>query len=192
LTAASERGDQFPPSNNDWHVTIIPRRGGCGLCHCGGAGRAAPSAMLPPSNGTVGRESMLHEQQMAIGAQDAPHFAQRRDDLRYRAQRPGRHHRVEDSIIEWDHFSRCFHQFRSRRRLPASSSQRRGEDRCRGRSPLGRHRKADLGRSDFQHTTAGLRHDPPPVFDEPAVGHGEMGEAWHDMIAIQRHDVRPR
>ena len=44
-------------------------------------------AMLPPCNGTVGRESMLHEQQTAIGAQDALHFTQRRDHLRYRAQR---------------------------------------------------------------------------------------------------------
>ena len=45
---------------------------------------------------------------------------------------------------------------------------------------------------DFQDTTAGLQNDPPPVFDEPAVGHGEMGEAWQNMIAIQRHDFRPR
>ena len=45
---------------------------------------------------------------------------------------------------------------------------------------------------DFQDTTAGLRNDPPPVFDEPAVGYGQMGEAWQDMIAIQRHECRPR
>ena len=44
---------------------------------------------------------------------------------------------------------------------------------------------------DFQHTTTGLRHDPPPVFDELAVGRGEMGEAWQYMITIQRHDVDP-
>jgi hypothetical protein len=42
-------------------------------------------AMLPPCDTTVGREPMLHEQQAAVRAKDAPHFAKRRDDLRYRA-----------------------------------------------------------------------------------------------------------
>src|SRR2546430_3771718 len=42
-------------------------------------------AMLPPCHFAVGREPMLHEQQAAIRAKHTPHFAKRRDDLRYRA-----------------------------------------------------------------------------------------------------------
>src|SRR6516164_6666898 len=45
---------------------------------------------------------------------------------------------------------------------------------------------------DLQHATAGLRHHPPPVFDEPAVRHREVSEARQNMIAIERHDVSPR
>src|SRR5262249_61210040 len=82
-------------------------------------------AMLPPCDPAVRRKPMLHEQQTAIMAQYAPHFAQRRDHLRYRAQRPCRHHRVEDIVIKWNDFGRCLYQIRSDRRVPAGSPQQR-------------------------------------------------------------------
>src|SRR5262249_59275814 len=59
-------------------------------------------AMLPPCDPAVWRKPMLHEQQTAIPAQYAPHLAQRRDHFRYRAQRPCRHHSIEDIVIEWN------------------------------------------------------------------------------------------
>jgi len=55
----------------------------------------------PGCDPAVRRKPMLHEQQTAVLAQDAPHFAQRRDHLRYRAQRPPprgyRHWRLSDA-----------------------------------------------------------------------------------------------
>jgi hypothetical protein len=152
-------------------------------------------AMLPPCDSTVGREPMLHEQQAAFRAKDAAHFAKRRDDLRDRTQRPRRHHRVENIAIEWNDFGRCLHQFCSGRRLPTGSSQQPGRriDAMNAHHVSAIERQVQAGPDpDLQHATAGLRHDPPPVSHEAAVRHRKMGEAWQDMIAIQRHDASLR
>src|SRR5206468_1376102 len=56
---------------------------------------ARRQAMLPPRDPMIGREPMLDEEQATLRPKDTSHLAQRRDDLRDRAQRPGRHDRVE-------------------------------------------------------------------------------------------------
>src|SRR6516162_1593906 len=104
-------------------------------------------AMLPPCYCAVGRQSMLYEQQAAIRTKHAPHFAKRGDDLRDRAQRPSRHHCVENLATEWNDFGRRLHQFRWGSRLPASSVTARLTDRCRECSPLARHRTAGSSRT---------------------------------------------
>src|SRR5262249_61691707 len=81
-----------------------------------------------------------------------------------------------------------------RRRLLAGSSQQRSGridavDACH-LPAIERQIQARLD-ADLQHTTAGLRHYPPPVFDEPLVGHREVGEAWQDMIAVTGTGASP-
>src|SRR6266566_301240 len=75
--------------------------------------------ILPAGDCAVGSKPVLDKQYTAVRTKHPLHFPESREHIGYRAQGPGRHNRVENSLIERKRFGRSLDQNGSLWVLPA-------------------------------------------------------------------------